>query len=169
MPETHKTTLLNTLWEFTRGEDKEGFIEMALKMCKAFKVKSLKRPKLDIPAKKTAYTFFHNDMRQTKLQGVTVSQVSAIISKEWKKVKASEEKMKKYMDLYEVEKQRYEEALQRYQEDHMDQMEIINLQKRCNKKATKTGTKADRKKDTKTGAKAASKGPRSGYHLFMRE
>ena len=38
--------------------------------------------------------------------------------------------MKKYRDLYEVEKLRYKEALQRYQEDHMDEVEIINLQKR---------------------------------------
>ena len=30
--------------------------------------------------------------------------------------------MKKYRDLYEVEKQQYEEALQRYQEDHMDEL-----------------------------------------------
>ena len=45
--------------------------------------------------------------------------------------------MKKYQDLYEEEKQRHEEALQRYQEDHMDEMEIINLHKRCNKKAMK--------------------------------
>ena len=39
-------------------------------------------------------------------------------------------------DLYEEEKRRHEEALQRYQEDHMDEMEIINLHKRCNKKAS---------------------------------
>ena len=45
--------------------------------------------------------------------------------------------MKKYKSLYKEEKQRHEEALQRYQEDHMDEMEIINLHKRCNKKAKK--------------------------------
>ena len=48
-------------------------------------------------------------------QGVPISKASAIISKEWKKVKASEKKMKKYKDLYEEEKQQHEEALQRYQ------------------------------------------------------
>ena len=64
--------------------------------------------------------------------------------------------MKKYKDLYEKEKRLHEEALQRYQEDHMDEMEIVNLHKRCNK------TKAA----TKTGAKAAPKAPRSGYPLF---
>ena len=42
--------------------------------------------------------------------------------------------MKKYKDLYKEEKQRHEEAFQRYQEDQMDEMEIINLYKRCNKK-----------------------------------
>ena len=45
--------------------------------------------------------------------------------------------MKKYKDLYEEEKQRYEEALQWYQEDHMDEMEIINLHKKCNKRTRK--------------------------------
>ena len=71
------------------------------------------------------------------MQGVPVSKASAIIWKEWKKVKASEKKMKKYMDLYEEEKQQYEEALRRYQEDHMDEMEIIYLPKKCNKNARK--------------------------------
>ena len=130
----------NTLWEFTGGkEDKDNFIQKALKVCKVFKVKPLKTPKPDVPSKKTAYNLFCKDIRKTKkeLQGVPVSKASAIISKEWKKVKASEKKMKKYKDLYEEEKQRHEEALQRYQEDHMDEMEIINLHKRCNKKARK--------------------------------
>ena len=45
--------------------------------------------------------------------------------------------MKRYKDLYEEEKQRHEETLQRYQVDHMDKMEIINLHKKCNKKARK--------------------------------
>ena len=45
--------------------------------------------------------------------------------------------MKKYKDLYEEEKRRHEEALQRYQEDHMDEMGIINIHKRCNKRARK--------------------------------
>ena len=45
--------------------------------------------------------------------------------------------MKKYKDLYEEEKQQHEEALQRYQEDHTDEIEIINLHKKCNKTAQK--------------------------------
>ena len=73
-----------------------------------------------------------------ELQGIPVSKASAIISKEWKKIKASKKKMKKYKDLYEEEKQRHEEALQRYQEDNMDEMEIINLHKKCNRKSRKT-------------------------------
>ena len=77
---------LNTLWEFTRGveEDKHSFLEKSLKVCKTFTVKSLKTPKLDSPAKKTAYNLFYKDMRETKeeLRGVTVSQASATISKE---------------------------------------------------------------------------------------
>ena len=106
-------------------------------------------------------------MRETKekLKGVTISQVSAIISKELKKVKASDKKMKKCRDFYEVEKQRYEMALQRYQEDHMDEADIINIHKRSNKTGAKTGAKKAAKTGTKTGAKA----PRSGYHIFLRE
>ena len=67
------------------------------------------------------------------MHGVPVSEASAITAEEWKKVKASEKKMKKYKDLYEQEKQRHEDTFQRYQEDHMDEMEIVNLHKRCNK------------------------------------
>ena len=95
------------------------------------------------------------------MQGVPVSKASVIISKEWKKVKASDKKIKKYRDLYEEEKQRHEEALQRYQEDNMDEMEIINLHKRCNKKARKTplpkkalkSTKSDDSNEEKQGPK----------------
>ena len=132
---------LNTLWEFTSGkEDKDNFTQNAFKVCKVFKVKPLKTPRPDVPSKKTAYNLFCKDIRKikTELQGVPVYKASAVISKEWKKVKASDKKMKKYRDLYEVEKGRHEEALQRYQEDNMDGMEIINLHKRCNKKARKT-------------------------------
>ena len=71
------------------------------------------------------------------MQGIPVSKASAIISKEWKKVKASEKKMKKYKELYKEEKQQHEEALQRYQEDQADEMEIIELHKKCNKKDRK--------------------------------
>ena len=150
----------NTLCEFTRGkEDKDNFIQKALKVCKVFKVKPLKIQKPDVPSKKTAYNLFSKDIRKIKkeLKGVPVSKASAIISKEWKKVKASEKKMKKYKDLYEEEKQRHEEALQRYQEDHMDEMEIINLHRRCNKT------------DIKAVTKTAPKAPKSKYHLFLRE
>ena len=80
------------------------------------------------------------------MQGVPVSKASVIISKKWKKVKASEKKMNKYK-LYEEEKQRHEEALQRYQEDHADEMEIINLPKKYNKKARKVSRKASPKSD----------------------
>ena len=128
--------LLNVLWEFTGGkEDKDNFIQKTLNVCKVFKVKPLKTPRLDVPSKKTAYNLFCKDTRKIKkeLQCVPVSMASAIILKERKKVKASNKKMKKYEDLYEEEKRRHEEALQRYQEDHMDEMKIINLHKRCSK------------------------------------
>ena len=53
----------------------------------------------------------------------------------------------------------------------MDEVEIINLHKRCNKTGAKAETKrgAKAKADPKIGAKAASKDPRSEYHLFLRE
>ena len=109
----YTTTLLNTLWEFTRGEDKEGFIEKVLKVCKNFKLKHSKRPKPNVPAKKTTYNIFCKDMQETELKGVTVPQASAIISRDGKRLKLATRKMQKYMHLYKLEKQRHEEALQR--------------------------------------------------------
>ena len=96
------------LWEFTGlKENKDNFIQKALKVCNVFKVKPLKTPKPDIPSKKTAYNLFRKDTRKTKkeLQGVSVSKASVIISEEWKKVKASEKKIKNYIELYEEKKQ----------------------------------------------------------------
>ena len=132
---------LHTLWEFTGGkDDKDNFIQKALKVCKIFKIKPLKIPKPDVPSKKTACNLFCKDILKIRkeVQGVPVFKASGIISKEWKRVKASDKKMKKYKDLYEEEKQRHKEALQRYQKDHMDEMEIISFHRRCNKKARKT-------------------------------
>ena len=93
------------------------------------------------------------------------------------KVKASDKKMKKCRDLHEVDKQRHEENLQKYQEDHVDEVEIINQNKMCNKTETKkdakanakTDSKTESKRDTKTGAKTGAKASRSGYHLFLRK
>ena len=69
-------------------------------------MKPLKITKPDAPSKKTAYNLFCKDIRKTKkeLQGVPVSKASATILKEWKKVKASKKKMKKYKNLYKEEK-----------------------------------------------------------------
>ena len=96
----HTAVLLNTFWELTRGveRDKDSFIQKALKVCKTFKVNCLKTPKLDVPAKKTAYNPFYKDIQETKveLKGIAFSKASATISKEWKKTKASDKKMKKY-------------------------------------------------------------------------
>ena len=94
--------VLNTLWEFTGGkEGKDNFIQKALKVCKVFKVKPLKLRRPDVPSKKTAYNLFCKDIRKIKkeLQAVPVSKTSAIISEEWKKVKANNKKMKKYRAL----------------------------------------------------------------------
>ena len=85
------TALLNTLWEFTCRveEDKDGFIQKAITVFKNSKVKCLKTPRHDVPAKKTTYNLFCKDIRETneELKGATVSKASAIISKEWKKLK----------------------------------------------------------------------------------
>ena len=58
---------LNTLWEFTGvKEDKDKFIQKALKVCTVFKVKPLKTPKPDVPSKKTACNLFCREIRKTK-------------------------------------------------------------------------------------------------------
>ena len=81
------------------------------------------------------------------------------IQKARKKVEASEKKMEKYKVFYEEEKQRHEKALQSYQEDHMDDMEIINLHKKCNKKARKVSQpkKAPPKSDEPKKASGSTK------------
>ena len=151
---------LNTLWEFTGGkEGKDNLIQKALKVCDVFKVKPLRTPKPDVPSRKTAYNLFCKDIQKFKkdLQSVPISKASAVISEEWKKVNASDKEMKKYSDLYEEEKRRHEEALERYQEDHMDEMEIINLHKRNKareipqpKKASKSPKSDEPKKSIKS-------------------
>ena len=95
-------------------------------------MKSLKAATPDVPSKKTAYNLFCKDIQKTKeeLKGVPVYKASAIISKIWRKVKASDKMMQKYEDLHEEEKRRHGETLQRYQENNMVEMEIINLHKR---------------------------------------
>ena len=104
---------INTFPEFTGGkEDKDSFIQKTLKVCNIFKLKSLKVTKPDVPSKKTACNQLSKDILKMKkeLQDVPVSKASAIISNEWKIVKSSDKKMKKYRDLYEEEKQQHEEA-----------------------------------------------------------
>ena len=50
--------------------------------------------------------------------------------------------MTKYSDLYKTKKRWYEEALQRYQQGNPDEVEIINVRKRCYKAEAKVGSKA---------------------------
>ena len=88
MSGTNIQNFLNTFWEFTGGkQDKDNFVQKALKVCKVSKVKPLKSPRPDVPSKKTAYNLICKDIRKIKkdLQGIPVSKASAIISKEWKK------------------------------------------------------------------------------------
>ena len=90
-------------------------------------MKPLKTPRFDVPSRKIAYNLFCKDIRKIKkeLLGVPVSKANAITSKEWEKVKASDKKMKMYRGLYKEEKRRHEEALQIYQEDHMDEWRLL--------------------------------------------
>ena len=53
---------LNTIWEFTRKEDKDNFIQRAFKVCKVFKVKPLKTPKTNASSKKTTFNLFCTDI-----------------------------------------------------------------------------------------------------------
>ena len=39
----------------------DNFVQKALELCKTFKVKSLKTPKLDVPRKITAYKLLYKD------------------------------------------------------------------------------------------------------------
>ena len=85
MSEMNIQNFLNALWEFTGGkEDKDNFIQKALKVCKVFKVKPLKTPKPDVPSRKTAYNLFCKDIQKIikGLRGVPVSKASAIKSEE---------------------------------------------------------------------------------------
>ena len=51
--------LANTLFEFTRRkEDEDIFMEKVLKVLKVYKVKCLKKRKLDVLAKKTEIMMF---------------------------------------------------------------------------------------------------------------
>ena len=110
MPWEYLTSLMMKKNEIFHGRNE---IMKKLKVCKVFNVKLLKAPKSDFPSKKTAYNLFYKDIRKTKkeLKGIPVSKASDIISKQWKKVKASDKKMRKYKDIYEEEKRRHEEAL----------------------------------------------------------
>ena len=99
MSQTSMQNFRNTLCKHTgEKEDKDNFIQKTRKLCKIFKMKPLKTAKPDVQSKKTAYNLFCKDIKKAKkdLQGIPVSKASAIISKEWKKVKAIEKKMKKY-------------------------------------------------------------------------
>ena len=112
---------------------KKTSLKRHLKCVKSVKVKPLKASKLDVPSKKTIHNLLLcKDIRKIKkeLQSASVFKASAIVSKQWKKVKDSHKKMKKYKDLYVKEKQRHEEAQQKCQENHMDEMEIISLHKK---------------------------------------
>ena len=131
--------VLSTPWEFPRGveEDQDRFIQKAVKVCINFELRSLsltsKFGSLSLTSmfhQRRLSIFLQRYARANKeLMSATLSQVSAKISSEWKNVKDTDKKMEKYSEIYEVEKQRYEEAPQIYQEDHMVEAEVISPQK----------------------------------------
>ena len=94
------------------------------------------------------------------MQGVPFSKANAIITEEWVKVKASNKEMKRYRDLYKEEKLRHEEALQRHEEDHMDEMEITNLHKRNKARKTPQPKKAPNSPKSDEPKKRSSDGKR---------
>ena len=87
-----------------------------------FKLKPLKTPKHNVSLRKTGYNLFCKDIRKIKkeLLGVPVSKANAIISEEWKKVKASDKKMKSKETF--TKKRNDDMKRQRYQEGHMNEM-----------------------------------------------
>lgn len=77
------------------------------------------------------------------------SQASAMLLREWKKIKAINRERKRCSELHKAEKQIYEENIQQYQEDNPEKVKITSLHKRWNK----TGAKVDAKESAKTGVK----------------
>ena len=90
--------------------------------------------------------------KQKELNDSTASQASAILPREWKKIKTNNKGSKRYSDLHKAEKQRYED-IQQFQEDNLDDVKITSLHKKC--------TKAGAKEDAKDGVKAGVKTPRN--------
>ena len=123
-----------------KKEIRTVFIQNVLKLFKTFEGKSAARSKFDFPLKKIVYNpFYKKSTEKKKLKGITVFKAAAIKSRWWKKINANDKEMKKYSDLNKAEKQKYEKDLQRYKEDHIDEVKIMNPHKRCNKTGTKAG------------------------------
>ena len=69
MSEINMQKFLNTLWEFIGGkEDKYNLIQKAFKVCKIFKVKTLKTTRPDVPSKKAGFNLFCKYIPKTKKQ-----------------------------------------------------------------------------------------------------
>lgn len=77
------------------------------------------------------------------------SQASAMLLREWKKIKAINRERKRCSELHKAEKQIYEENIQQYQEDNPEKVKITSLHKRWNK----TSAQVDAKESAKTGVK----------------
>ena len=81
-----------------------GNLPEELKVRSTFKVKSLARPKLDVPKKKIICEIFHKGTwEEIKLKGTTAFRANALILREWKKGKANGKEIKKYIDIYWME------------------------------------------------------------------
>ena len=98
-------------------------IQKAPKVCKTFKLKSLKTLSLDVPQKKTTYNLFlHRYLKEKRVKRCHCFQISA-------NKKLVTKRSNKYSDFYEAEIQRYEEALQIPGRSYYE-LEIISLLKR---------------------------------------
>ena len=71
------------------------------------------------------------------------SEASAMLLREWKKIKAINRERKRCSELHKAEKQIYEENIQQYQEDNPEKVKRWN----------KAGGKVDAKESAKTGVK----------------
>ena len=81
MSEINMQNFLNTLWEFTGGkEGKHNLIQKAFKVCKVFKVKSLKPPNLMFHQKRQHPICFVKTFKKRKKIGRVFLSVRQVLS-----------------------------------------------------------------------------------------
>lgn len=84
-----------------------------------------KKTKYNLSSTKTFYKDMHK--KKKELNGATVSQASAIISRRWKEIIANKNEIGKYSGLLGAQKWWHKEDSQKFKEDHINEVEIIIL------------------------------------------